>query len=745
MTIPIHQQLKITGRFTLFILLLSIPMAVSAQYYDIGQAPASIRWEKIETGNFSIIYPSSYYEKAKEVAFQFSSADTAVSSGLKSHPKHTPLILHPHSPISNAYAIWAPRRIELLTIPPQDLYPQPWIQQLALHEYRHIVQLSSLNQGFTKVLGYFLGQQAAAVSTGLFVPPWFLEGDAVVSETALSNSGRGRVASFSQPLRAQLAEKGAYSYPKASLGSYRDFVPDIYITGYHIVAASRQKYGPQLWTEAMNSVARQPWTITPFNYGLKKISGLNKKGLYLETVKKLDSIWSNEHSDSTNQVFLANDPAGFTNYLHPYRINDSTIIALKTSFRYTPKIISIDLSGNEKVIHNPGYIMNELVSYNGGYLAWAEYKPHIRWETGGFTEIVLLNPLNGSTERLKVKGKFYAPEVSPDGNYVAAVEYTDSGESFISITEIKSGATKRLELPAGIHSATPSWSRDGKNLVFIATNSQGKAIAEISADNGVIDYLTTFSFDEISNPAFNGNEIAYTGTYQENNQIFSFNPEKGQIRKLTDVNYGADQVSFRGDSLLIAEYTANGYRISVLPADRKSNEVITGKILNNWPLAEALSIQESQFRLTDTPDIEYKRIPYRKAANLFGLHSWAPLYIDIGGETARPGVSLMSQNLLSTMFVTAGYDYNMQEEAGMFRADVSWKGWFPVLKASAAKGNRASSYSVGENQPPQRFTWKETNLDLSVSQNLNLSRGPYNSGLFGETSYNYSRITHDIS
>lgn len=736
-------MVNIPGRTFLSVILLHASLSVSGQYYDIGQSPASIKWEKIETGNFSVIYPAEFYNEAIAVAAQFSAAGSSVAEGLNSRPRKTPLILHTRNAVSNAYAVWAPGRIEILTTPPQDLYAQPWIQQLALHEYRHIVQLSSLNQGITKSLGYLFGQQAVVVSTGLFVPSWFLEGDAVATETSLSNSGRGRVPSFSMPLRAQLAEKGAYSYPKASLGSYRDFVPNIYIFGYHAVATSRMKYGPDLWKEAMNSVARKPWTITPFNRGLKKISGLNKKGLYKESMAALSKIWGNQKNNNSQVILPAKNPGAYSNYLNPHKINDSTIVALKTSLDKIPRIVSVDREGNEKVVHTPGYVMDELVSFSGGAIAWAEYRPHIRWETASYTDILIINPENSKKRRVSLKGRFYAPVVSPDGKFVAAVEYKESGKCCLAI--IKDESLISLPFPEGIHAATPSWSPDGKSLVFIATGMQGKAIAQISIETGLTEYLTPFSFSEISNPVFSGESIYYTGTAGQTSQIFSLNPDNGQKLKFTNAIFGADNVSVSGDSLIYNDYSANGYRIVFLQLSKSPGVSFTENI-NNWPLADALSAQEPAFRFKEAlPDTTFSRSPYKKAAHLFGLHSWAPIFVDIGGETVRPGISAMSQNLLSTMFITAGYDYNVQEKAGMFKADVAWKGWYPVIKGTVSQGKRASSTEGTAEHPSERFTWIETNLDLNISQNLNFSRGAYNSGLLGDVSYNFSKISHDIS
>lgn len=735
--------MNIPGRTILFVILSFASMPVTGQYYDIGQSPSSIRWEKIETGNLSIIYPADFYHEAKIVAAQFSAAGSSVADGLNAQPRKTPLILHTRSAVSNAYAIWAPRRIEILTTPPQNLYAQPWIQQLALHEYRHVVQLSSLNKGITKALGYLFGQQAVVISTGLFVPPWFLEGDAVATETSLSYSGRGRVPSFSMPLRAQITDKGAYSYPKASLGSYRDYVPDIYNIGYHIVAASRLKFGPDLWKEAMSTVAGKPWTITPFNRGLKEKSGLNKKGLYEETLATLGQMWENPGIGHSQRILPEKEPTNYTNYLNPHKVNDSTIIALKTSLAKIPQLVSIDRNGKETVVHTPGYIIDGSLSYGGGILAWAEYRPHIRWETANYTDIILFYPESEKKERFSYKKRFYAPVVSPDGKTVAAVEYKESGECFLTI--IKEGSLVNVQIPAGIHAATPAWSPDGSKLVYIATGNEGKAIAQTTIETGATEYLTSFSFSEISHPLFAGPAIFYTGTSGQTSQIFSMNPENDQIHVFTDAAYGADNASVSGDSLIYNDYTADGYRIAIVQLSKSTGVPITEN-MNNWPLADALSAQEPDFRFNVTlKDTTFTRKPYKKAAHLFGVHSWAPLFVDIGGETVRPGVSAMSQNLLSTMFITAGYDYNLQEEAGMYKASIEWKGWYPVIKGTISQGKRASSTMGIEGHSPERFTWSETNLDLGISQNLNFSKGAYNSGLLGDVSYNFSKISHDIS
>jgi hypothetical protein len=147
------------------------------------------------------------------------------------NPKRIDVLIHSRSAYSNGFVSWAPKRIELFPTPDQDIFAQDYLEQLAIHEFRHVVQIDKLNKGFTKALSFLFGQQAIGAVLGVYVPTWFLEGDAVMAETMLSRSGRGRLPSFEQEMKAQLLEKRLYSYDKAGLGSYRDYVPNHYIMG----------------------------------------------------------------------------------------------------------------------------------------------------------------------------------------------------------------------------------------------------------------------------------------------------------------------------------------------------------------------------------------------------------------------------------------------------------------------------------------------------------------------------------
>ena len=168
---------------SIFIILLSL--SSFGQFYSSGQDPFGVKWNQIRTKNFRIIYPRENKTQALEYANILETSRQHIARPLNFYPKPIPVILHNFSSTSNAFVAWAPKRMELYNIPSQDSYAQKWKYQLALHEYRHVVQINKMNQGFTKVLSWFFGQQITAGILGLYIPYWFLEGDAVNSETAL--------------------------------------------------------------------------------------------------------------------------------------------------------------------------------------------------------------------------------------------------------------------------------------------------------------------------------------------------------------------------------------------------------------------------------------------------------------------------------------------------------------------------------------------------------------------------------
>lgn len=710
--------------------LLSVKENLHAQYYDLGQDPARTKWAQIQTTHFKIIFPEQNEKQAQNLANYIESIYSNATNTLKSYPTKIPIILHTESVNSNAYSIWAPKRIEFYTIPPQDLYGQEWIQQLAIHEFRHIIQVNKLNQGASKILYYFFGEQITGAIFGIYLPAWFIEGDAVCTETGLSNMGRGRIPSFEMELKAQTLNKKIYQYDKAVFGSYKDHIPNQYILGYNLTAYTRKKYGPDVWNNTLDFVARHPLGITSFSRGIKKNTGLSKSKLYHNVLYEIDSLWKNQQSNLTFTSFenLTKTSKNYTNYKFPQYLNDSTIIAIKRGIDDITRFVSIDKQKNEKILFTPGFLISESFSLVDSTLTWAEMKYDLRWNNRLYNSIKILDLRTGKCKEILQKSYLFSPSLSFDKKLLAAIENTPEGENNIVIVESESGnIIKKITSPAHTTLLTPTWSNDNNRIALIAVSDQGKSL--LIYDMVTDQYITIipFCFEEISMPVFYENYLTFNAGYTGIDNIYAIDTLSRTRYQITSSEFGAEniKISGNGQDFIYSDYTSNGYIVAGSIVN-KNHWIITDTITDHSiKLYETIKDQEIFLKKeTLKTDSIYKIRKYPKIKNIFHFHSWAPLCIDAENTSLNPGFSIFSQNLLSTAFTSIGYKYNPGEKTGLYFVNFTYKGFYPVIDIKMSKGSRASTYT-NENNENIRYEWNETKLNTKFSIPFNISKGKY--------------------
>ena len=178
---------------------------VSAQFVNFGQDRPSCAGSN-QNRRFSNYIPDFFEENAQKAASIFSLLYHHANT-LQLHPKKISIIMHADGGVSNGNVALAPRKSELYTMPSQDP-TDDWLEHLCVHEFRHVVQLDKVNQGLTKDLYYLFGEIFPIAVVGVYVPMWFMEGDAVCFETAVGHLGRGRSPEFLNEMKAQILKKG---------------------------------------------------------------------------------------------------------------------------------------------------------------------------------------------------------------------------------------------------------------------------------------------------------------------------------------------------------------------------------------------------------------------------------------------------------------------------------------------------------------------------------------------------------
>lgn len=703
-----------------------------AQYFSVGQSPANVRWRIIKTDNFKIIFPKGFEESAMKMANIIEYARGLDTVSLRSKPSRIPIVLHHFNAISNGFVSWAPKRMELYLVPPQDNYAQDWYEQLAIHEYRHVLQVSKMNQGITGKLHYLFGEQISGAVLGLYVPMWFMEGDAVLAETLQSHSGRGRQPSFTMPLRAQILEKGIYSYDKAVFGSYKDFVPDHYVLGYHLVSMGRAMYGDHIWDSSLDKVARNPFIPNPFHRRLKTITGMGISAFSKTMLQEWKTIWQQEQEKlhpEHNGYPRARKPGIYTHYIKPQLTGEHTIIAEKKALNDIARFVEIDSLGNEKVLVTPGYYFPGSMNVSHDWIVWSELDFDPRWDQRNFSVIKAYNRKSGIYKQVSRKTRLYSPALSPDGTLLAAIEADDKLRFNLVIFSFPSGEiVHRFHLPDNHFLSQPGWSSDGQSIVLVLHGDNGKAIARINYPDGQVILLVDYTRDDIAWPVLFGDKLVFRAPWNGTDNLYLKEITSGKMYQITHSRYGVDNPSFSNDEkyLVYSEYTPDGFTpallklddINLLPVDKTPGyrfEVIG-------------SFDDSGHKVFQSEEIpELKNIKvedYPQWKHLFNVHSWAPLVINPQSQEIRPGISLLSQNVLSSAFLNMGWEYLNHEKAGRMYARFSYHGWYPVFSVDVDYGRRKARYQ-DSTHTISYYSWNETNMNLGMNLPLNLTRGRF--------------------
>lgn len=718
-----------------------------AQYYITGQDRGTTTWYQVKTPHFHIIFPESYIPFIQQFANTSEKYYRLSTQTIHWTNKKIPVILYTNSVVPNAFSLWTPERTEFYMTPAQHNYGQAWYKQLIIHEYRHMLQMDKLNQGTTKIMTHLIGQHATAIIMGLFMPMWYMEGDAVMTETALSQTGRGRLPSFEVKMKAFLLENQLLSFDQMSLGSWKRFIPDQYYFGYYFVAQSYAKYGDKLWDEAINTSARNWFLLSPLNAAFRKYTGMTKSQLYrklfLELQQQCKKLQDSLPGKQYSSISLARTPGVYTHYKFPLWVNDSIILAEKSGMEHTSSIVKINLlTGKEKNIHRFGFFtpdepptsdMIPLTSIRLGYspgawtldnlsrgnrfVCWAEKKWHPRWHHVSYSVVKTLDLQTNKVKQITRKTKYFSPSLSHDDSLIVAVEFTPDQICSIVILERSTGKKIRsIPLPAGHFAMVPQFSPDKKKIVCITQRPDVKQLEILELETSKWTKLLSTPYEDIHAPYLHGDSIFFTASFDGNDNIYVYNLRDSSIHQVTEYPFAAYHPHIKGKQILFDGYTSRGSRIFITSMDSLSSiplpQVVkkslflekhyVDPIRNLW--SDTLQIHDSSYQIT----------PYRKFSHLFHFHSWIPFYPDVERSLILPGVKLLSQNLLSTSFAELTYRYRPYSRSHTVSLNYSYTGWFPVFTISS----EWQAINIDKNQ---WFSINKTSLSLSLPLQTSIS------------------------
>ena len=388
----------------------------------------------------------------------------------------------------------------------------------------------------------------------------------------------------------------------------------------------------------------------------------------------------------------------YINYYSPVFAGNDSIIAIKTSLSTPPSFVLIKPSErSEKKIHTPGQLYPFFISFGNGKLVWVETQPDPRWNNRDYSVIKLMDLKTGKITRLSRKSRYLAASVSPNGRTIGAIENTASNKNNLVILDAETGTVLRsLPAPGNVYLQHPQWSSEGDRLTVIYLTEGGEGIMSFNIITHQWITLVEAGPDDLQSSFLKNDSLIFISSRSGTDNIYLQSADH-KITDLTRSRFGVSDLYFNGERVFFSDYSSDGNSICSIKLDNDPGSIkynVSSKsfLINRF---------ENKPQLTDNyPTTEYKSVPYRKWNHLFKFHSWMPFYADIeeiksDPASIRPGASIMTQNHLSTLTSTIGYEYS-KDKNHVFHSRVTWKGWYPVIESHLDYGNNAQIFKAGE-------------------------------------------------
>ena len=763
---------------TLTILFL-LPSGLKAQFYVTGDDPGMAKWNIMDTDHFSLIYPEGTDSLAREYGYKLEKFRIPVSrtTGYL-HDGKMPVVLHAFN-AANGSVAWAPRRMDLFTIPsPYSPEPMPWSTMLSVHEGRHVTQMQFGMTKAQKPIGWFFGEMWNILASLVYPGLSNIEGDAVIAETALTNSGRGRTADFLNYYHVAFDNGDFRRWDQWRLGSQRRYAPDHYALGYLTIGGFRYLHDcPQFMKEGYELSARRPYNLAAFYTTTKKLTGKKFADAFQEVCRTMQVIWKAEADARAPFIPMeqvTKEPRLYTDYQGTTFLNNK-LYSIKSGHETTPVLVRIDENGKETVLSRFAYETSRLKhSDSQNRLYWSETLTDARWSLKSDSKIRYYDAgIKGKRSISDKENLLYNPDIHPDDAQIATIEYDVDGSSSLTVVDGFSGKYEwSAKGPSRVQLIETAWI--GKDIFATGITDEGYGIYEYSGGNWSV--VLEPQPVKIKDFQAYGDEIIFTCDRTGVNELYHLNPRTGELRQKTVTRYGASDFAYDGQGryLYYSSQTLKGMKIFRTAVEDLVDREVDFTQKHTWVLAEALAKQENDVAQAQGDDSTVPEADvnfseprrYRKFPHMFNIHSWAPIYVNVDNimnmsydytwQAASLGATAIMQNRLSNASGEFGYSahkdpYDPSKWRHSGHARFIYSGLYPVFEMKVDLNDRAARqyYAAAYRQMNGGTGWSISSRPLdtpyisgSISMYIpwNFSSGGWFKGIIPKVTY---RISND--
>ncbi len=714
--------------FLLIFSLLQISYAQVIPEFFVGnlQESSALKWKSIENDKFKVIYPDGLKKDALRVMNTLNTTYKHTQKDLKIDAAKISIILRVGPVQSNGFVTLAPRRSEWFLTPYLDtgLGAGQWSDLLAIHEYRHVAQMDAFFQGFGEALYYFMGEFGRGLSMVWSAPAWYMEGDAVYVETALTHYGRGRLPEFESKMKALFMEEQAFSFRKMILQSYETYIPNHYILGFYLVAYLREVYGEDVIYKIVNDAALSAYNPFSFYNAIEEHTKKEADTVYSDMREYFLKKWkvALNASPSNERDELLERSGSFNSYQFVWAYKDGQV-AYKSGFHSPGEIVFIK-DKEETHLKTTGQITSSGIKKCADMLVWSELAPHHRWGNMSYSELVTYDLKHNERSKITSSTRFFSPNFSVDCSKIIAIEIDKTMKKSLVLVNPKDGRVlQKISIPLNSLYTHIDMLNNDEIIAIKKDERDGRvSLVRFSFTLQKETNLIEPDYHVIGNPEINEGQVYFRWSYNGVDNIYSYHLSTKKITQLTSSPFGAYTPSVEDGYLYYSEYHSNGYRpvkskLRSFQKNPKENE-------HSIDLSQNIKKRNADFNFSELSQKEnenFEANEYGAWSNSLKPHSWFVL------PTPRSiNLSVVSSNLMQDLFLTAGYSYSNIERTGGAFAGLSFARYYPIFDFSIYDKRRGRQTPGTDEEDEIKQNWHEIEMETGVLFLINHSSGAYN-------------------
>jgi hypothetical protein len=532
-----------------------------------------LRFRTISTAHFDIHFHQGEELQARRLAQIAEDVATLLEPRLGRPWGRVNVVLVNQSDLPNGWATPVPfNLIEVTAAAPggESMIgnTNDWLRLVFTHEYTHIVHLSR-SRGWIGGLRHVFGR-LPLLMPNLFTPLWQIEGIATYEESAVTGMGRIHAGDF-RIIGERAASAGGFLALDQASGGLIDWpsghAPYVYGGLFHDYLAA--KYGDAALQRLADSSAGY---LPYFGFlGFRKTFGKSLGDLWQEfetesraksnaasastVAKRLThhgfSVTGPRHAPDGRIYYSVANPNGFPALMSvapgegvPHRIADKYLgsrvafAGREVVFDQVELVQQVGLQSDLYAMPADGGPVRRLtrearaadpdVSPDGRTIVCTVQRADGRglatMDVPPAGMIGTLKPLN--VDQLT---DWASPRWSPDGRSIAAERRSLGGQSEVVVVDIASGSVRAVAWFANERSISPTWTADGRAIVFAKSNPRrGFEIHSVSLDGGALSVLRDTGPSAHSPALDKDGTIVYVGYTRDGDDLFAIPPDAVQ-------------------------------------------------------------------------------------------------------------------------------------------------------------------------------------------------------------------------